>query len=182
MHFSNVRFVLCQVFGLNHLMPPFHAFFPPPPLYCFLTKWIKVGNHEPQEGSSNAEMSQRAKCTFERCTFCHPLTFQNPPIESPSVQRTRERSTPDGNAFWHCKTREVGWTPKWGFGVAMLPVGALCLYQAHFGRTVLPKWPLWAHLFCSVFYWECKYLMYCIFSCSEAPRLRQTVTVPGLDL
>ena len=25
-------------------------------------------------------------------------------------------------------------------------------------------------------------LMYCIFSCSEAPRLRQTVTVPGLDL
>ena len=34
-------------------------------------------------------------------------------------------------------------TPKWGFGVAMLPVGALCFYQAHFGRTVLPKWPLW---------------------------------------
>ena len=29
---------------------------------------------------------------------------------------------------------------------------------------------------------QCKYLMYCIFSCSEAPRLRQTVTVPGLDL
>ena len=43
-------------------------------------------------------------------------------------------------------------TPKWGFGVAMLPVGALCFYQAHFGRTVLPKWPLWAHLFHSVFY------------------------------
>ena len=34
----------------------------------------------------------------------------------------------------------------------MLPVGALCFYQAHFGRTVLPKWPLWAHLFYSVFY------------------------------
>ena len=29
---------------------------------------------------------------------------------------------------------------------------------------------------------QCKYLMYCIFSVSEAPRLRQTVTVPGLDL
>ena len=43
-------------------------------------------------------------------------------------------------------------TPKWGFGVAMLPVGALCFYQAHFGRTVLPKWPLWAHLFYSVVY------------------------------
>ena len=45
-----------------------------------------------------------------------------------------------------------GSTPKWGFGVAMLPVGALCFYQAHFGRTVLPKWPFWAHLFYSVFY------------------------------
>ena len=44
-----------------------------------------------------------------------------------------------------------GMTPKWGFGVAMLPVGALRFYQAHFGRTVLPKWPLWAHLFYSVF-------------------------------
>ena len=31
------------------------------------------------------------------------------------------------------------------------PVGALCFYQAHFGRTVLPEWPLWAHLLCSVF-------------------------------
>ena len=34
----------------------------------------------------------------------------------------------------------------------MLPVGALCFYQAHFGRTVLPKWPFWAHLFYPVFY------------------------------
>ena len=41
-----------------------------------------------------------------------------------------------------------GMTTKWGFGVAMLPVGALCFYQAHFGRTVLPKWP---QLFDSVF-------------------------------
>ena len=38
-----------------------------------------------------------------------------------------------------------------GFGVAMLLVGALCFYKAHFGRTVLPKWLLWAHLFCSEF-------------------------------
>ena len=45
-----------------------------------------------------------------------------------------------------------GVTSKWGFGVAMLPVGALCFCQAHFGRTVLPKWPLWAHLFYAVFY------------------------------
>ena len=36
-------------------------------------------------------------------------------------------------------------TTKWGFGVAMPPVVAVCFYQAPFGRTVLPKWPLWAH-------------------------------------
>ena len=38
-------------------------------------------------------------------------------------------------------------TPKWGFGVAMLPVGALGFYRVHLGRMVLPQWPLWAHLF-----------------------------------
>ena len=27
--FSNVHFVLSQIFRLNHLTPPFHAFFPP---------------------------------------------------------------------------------------------------------------------------------------------------------
>ena len=49
--------------------------------------------------------------------------------------------------------RRQKWEPtKWGFGVAMLPVGALCFHQAHFGRTVLPKWPFWAHLFYSVFH------------------------------
>ena len=44
---------------------------------------------------------------------------------------------------------QVGFGP---FGVAMLLVGALCFYQGHFGRTVLPKWPLWEYLFYSVFY------------------------------
>ena len=29
---------------------------------------------------------------------------------------------------------------------------------------------------------QCKYLMYCIFSCLVPPRLRQTIKVPGLDL
>ena len=29
--------------------------------------------------------------------------------------------------------------------------GTLCFNQAHFGRTMLPKWPLWAHLLYSVF-------------------------------
>ena len=47
---------------------PSMPFFPPP-LDCFLTKRIKVGKHGPQEGSSNAEMSRRTTCTFERCTL-----------------------------------------------------------------------------------------------------------------
>ena len=42
-------------------------------------------------------------------------------------------------------------TPMPGFRVAMLLVGALYFYQADVGRTVLPKWPLWANLFYSVF-------------------------------
>ena len=58
-------------------------------------------------------------------------------------------SFPGAHLHWSARS---GRTPKWGFGVAMLPVGALCFYQAHFGRTVLPKWPFWAHLFYSVFY------------------------------
>ena len=33
----------------------------------------------------------------------------------------------------------------------MLPVGAWYFYQAHSEPTVLPEWPNWAHLFCSVF-------------------------------
>ena len=48
---------------------------PPSSLYCFHTKWMKVGNHEPQEGSGNAEMSPRTKCTFERCTFVTPWSL-----------------------------------------------------------------------------------------------------------
>ena len=54
-HLSNVHFVLCENFGLNPIPCPL----PPPPLYCLHTKGIQVGNHEPQEGSSNAEISRR---------------------------------------------------------------------------------------------------------------------------
>ena len=50
--------------------------FPSPPLHCFHTKWMKVGNHEPQDGLSNAEKSRRTKCTFERCTFVTPWPYQ----------------------------------------------------------------------------------------------------------
>ena len=34
----------------------------------------------------------------------------------------------------------------------MFPAGALCFLPAAFWAHVLPKWPLWAHLFYSVFY------------------------------
>ena len=115
-------------------------------------------------------------------------------------------------------------TSRWGFRVAMPPVGALCFYQVHFGRTVLPKRPLWVHLFYSVFYSVSELRRACFrqvrvaevvlppsalfragafalppcatkshmcplphlgvsdFACPETPRLRQTITVPGLDL
>ena len=42
--------------------------------------------------------------------------------------------------------------PKWGLGVAMLPMGALYFYQTHVGCAVLPKWPIWAHLETSALY------------------------------
>ena len=51
-----------------------------------------------------------------------------------------------------CETQEAGCLPTQVSGVAMLPVGALYFYQTHIGCTVLPQWPLWAHLFYSVFY------------------------------
>ena len=43
-------------------------------------------------------------------------------------------------------------TTQWGFGVAMLPLVELFFYQVHYVCAVLPKWPLRAHLFYSVFY------------------------------
>ena len=71
-HLSNVHLVLCWNFRLNRLTPPSMPSFPPPPLWCFYTMWFKVGNHELQERSSNAEISRRRKCTFERWTFVPP--------------------------------------------------------------------------------------------------------------
>ena len=84
-HFSNVHFVLCQIFGLNHLMPPHPCLLPPPPLYCFHPKWIKVGNHKPQEGSSNAGMSRRTKCTFKMCTFVTPWSRRTLTIRTETI-------------------------------------------------------------------------------------------------
>ena len=65
--------------------------------------------------------------------------------------------------------------PKWDFRVAMLPVGALCFYQAHFGRTVLPKWPFWAHLFYSVFYSVSELRR----ACFRQARVARAVLPPG---
>ena len=66
-------------------------------------------------------------------------------------------------------------TLKWGFGLAMLLVGALCFYQAHFGRTVLPKWPLWAHLFYPVFYSVSELRR----ACFRQARVARAVLPPG---
>ena len=66
-------------------------------------------------------------------------------------------------------------TPKWDFGVAMLPVRALCFYQAHFGRTVLPKWPFRAHLFYSVFYSVSELRR----ACFRQARVAQAVLLPS---
>ena len=66
-------------------------------------------------------------------------------------------------------------TPKWGFEVAMLPVGAACFYQADFGRTTLPKWLLWAHLFYSVFY----SVLALTRACFRQARVAQAVLPPG---
>ena len=68
-----------------------------------------------------------------------------------------------------------GVTPKWDFGVAMLPVGALCFYQAHFGPTVLPKWPFWANLFYSVFYSVSELRR----ACFRQARVARAVLSPG---
>ena len=62
-----------------------------------------------------------------------------------------------------------------GFRVAMLPVGALCFYQAHFGRTVLPKWPFWAHLFYPVFYSVSEFGR----ACFRQARVARAMLLPG---
>ena len=66
-------------------------------------------------------------------------------------------------------------TPKWDFGAAMLPVGALRFYQAHFGRTLLPKWPFWVHLFYSVVYGVSELRR----ACFRHARVARTVLPPG---
>ena len=59
--------------------------------------------------------------------------------------------------------------PKWGSG------SNASGYQAHFGCTVLPKWPLWAHLFYSVFYSVSELRK----ACFRQARAAQAVLPPG---
>ena len=51
----------------------------------------------------------------------------------------------------------------------------MCFYQAHFGRTVLPKWPFWAHLFYSVFYSVSELRR----ACFRQARVARAVLPPG---
>ena len=69
-------------------------------------------------------------------------------------------------------------TPKWGCGVAavaMLPVRAVCFYQVHFERTVLPKRPLWAHRLYSVVYSVSEFRR----ACFRQARVARAVLPPG---
>ena len=65
-HFSNVHFVLCQSLGLNHRTPPFHAFFPPPPLsIASALSELKWAITSPKKGQAmqrcHEEQSARSK-------------------------------------------------------------------------------------------------------------------------
>ena len=64
MHFSNVHFVLCQIFVLNHPTPPFHAFFPPLSIVS-LPSELKWTITSPKKGQAmqrfHEEQSARSK-------------------------------------------------------------------------------------------------------------------------
>ena len=57
----------------------------------------------------------------------------------------------------------------------MLPVGAFYFYQAHVGRTVLPRWPIWALLFYSVLHNVSELRR----ACFRQARVTQAVILPG---
>ena len=59
---------------------------------------MKVGNREPQEGSNNAAMSRRTKCTFERCTFVTGSSSSLPSSLKSLTSQIR-RSTINTNIF-----------------------------------------------------------------------------------
>ena len=67
-------------------------------------------------------------------------------------------------------------SPKWASGFVMLPVCASYFYWQHVGRIVLPKWPIWRHLFYPAFY--------CCFSAQEGMlppgACRMSVLPPGV--
>ena len=57
----------------------------------------------------------------------------------------------------------------------MLPVGALCSTRRVFGLTVLPKWPLWPHLFYPAFYSVSELRR----ACFRRARVARAVLPPG---
>ena len=65
MHFSNMYFVLCQIFGLNHLTPPLYAFFPPPPPP--IVSALSLRPEPPFTGVSGPSGPEIAKKSQKRC-------------------------------------------------------------------------------------------------------------------
>ena len=65
MHFSNVHFVLCQIFGLHHLTPPVNAFFFPLLSIASTLSELKWAITSPKKGQAmqrcHAEHSARSK-------------------------------------------------------------------------------------------------------------------------
>ena len=75
------------------------------------------------------------------CTDKGAMENFNPQSIARHVQSRRLRPNVfNPQALWSGMSSQVT------FRVAWLLVGALYFYHAHVGRTVLPKWPHWAHL------------------------------------
>ena len=63
-----------------------------------------------------------------------------------------------------------------GFRGSNASGGRIVLLPGAFGRTVLPKWPLWAHLFYSVVFYSVSEFRR---ACFRQARVARTVLPPG---
>ena len=113
---------------------------------------------------------------FTLSRSCNAITL-NPPRQALSHLMCARRGGQSGVLDPQLALRKV---LRWGFRTCSLADPAVlshCLPAKLKTKTILPEsfWLLWL-------FWHCKRLMYCMFSCPEATRLRQTITVPGLDL
>ena len=66
-------------------------------------------------------------------------------------------------------------TPNWGFRCSNASGGRIVLLPGAVWAHVLPKWPLWAHLFYSVFYRISELRR----ACFRQARVAQAVLPPG---